>query len=378
MDTNNRTNQIIITSNVGIALNILLATAKAIIGLMSNSIAIVSDAVNNLTDAISSVVTLITAFLSNKPADKDHPYGHGRAEYVGSVIISLVILYIGISTLVEAIKKIITPEVATYDVKTFVIVILSLVIKFAMSVYFIKVGKKVNSQNLVASGEDARFDSVISLSTLICAVVFIFTNINLEAYLAFVISLVIIKAGVSLIKSTFSIIEGERIDANLSKAIKESIKEFDKVKGVFDLTLNNYGTDKLLGSVHVEVDHAMTADEIDDLSREIQDKIKKEFSIILTAVGIYAIDLNDKSINDMHHELLRIISQYDDILQIHGFSVNKIDKHMHFDMVVKFGSESDKLRREVIQKMNEIYKDYEINIAIDIDVSDCDNISNVK
>ena len=345
MDTNKRTKQIIITSNVGIALNILLATAKAIIGLMSNSIAIVSDAVNNLTDAISSVVTLITAFLSNKPADKDHPYGHGRAEYVGSVIISLVILYIGISTLVEAIKKIITPEVATYDVKTFVIVILSLVIKFAMSVYFIKVGKKVNSQNLVASGEDARFDSVISLSTLICAIVFIITKINLEAYLAFVISLVIIKASVSLIKSTFSIIEGERIDANLSKAIKESIKEFDKVKGVFDLTLNNYGT-------------------------EIQDKIKKEFSIILTAVGIYAIDLNDKSINDMHHELLRIISQYDDILQIHGFSVNKIDKHMHFDMVVKFGSESDKLRREVIQKMNEIYKDYEINIAIDIDVSD--------
>lgn len=370
MDTNKRTKQIIITSNVGIALNILLATAKAIIGLMSNSIAIVSDAINNLTDAISSIVTLITAFLSNKPADKDHPYGHGRAEYVGSVIISLVILYIGISTLVEAIKKIINPEIANYDVKTFVIIILSLVIKFVMSVYFIKVGMKVNSQNLVASGEDARFDSVISLSTLICAIVFVFTKINLEAYLAFVISLVIIKAGIELIKNTFSIIEGERIDASLSKAIKESIKEFDKVKGVFDLTLNNYGTDRLLGSVHVEVDHAMTADEIDDLSREIQDKIKKEFSIILTAVGVYAIDLDDKSINDMHHELLRIISQYDDVLQIHGFSVNKVDKHMHFDMVVKFGSESDKIRQEVIQKLNDIYRDYEINIAIDIDVSD--------
>ena len=370
METSKRTKQIIITSNVGIVLNIILATSKAIIGLMSNSIAIVSDAINNLTDAFSSIVTLITTYLSSKPADKDHPYGHGRAEYVGSIIISVVILYIGFSTLVEAIKKIITPETANYDAKTFAIIILSMFLKLAISIYFIKVGKKVKSQNLIASGEDAKFDAIISFSTFVCAIIFLLTNLNLEAYLAFVISLVIIKAGVSLIRTTFSIIEGERIDSNLSKAIKASIKEFDKVKGVFDLTLNNYGTDRLLGSVHVEVDHAMTADEIDDLSREIQDKIKKEFSIILTAVGVYAIDLDDKSINDMHHELLKIISQYDDILQIHGFSVNKDEKHMHFDMVVKFGSESDRLRKEVIKQMNEVYKDYEINIAIDIDVSD--------
>ena len=370
MKDNSRTKQIIITSNIGIVLNLLLAIAKAIVGIMSNSIAVVSDAINNLTDAFSSIVTLVTTYLSSKPADKDHPYGHGRAEYVGSIIISVVILYIGFSTMIEAIKKIINPEVANYDSKTFLIIILSFLLKIIISVYFISVGKKVKSTNLIASGEDARFDSIISLSTFICAIIFIFTKINLEAPLALIISFVIIKAGISLIRSTMSIIEGERIDAGLSKAIKESINEFDKVKGVFDLTLNNYGTDRLLGSVHVEVDHAMTADEIDDLSREIQDKIKKEFSIILTAVGIYAIDLDDKNINDMHHELLSIISQYDDVLQIHGFSVNKKDKHIHFDMVVKFGSDGDKIRKEVIQKMNDIYKEYEINIAIDTDVSD--------
>lgn len=370
MKDNSRTKQIIITSNIGIVLNLLLAIAKAIIGLMSNSIAVVSDAINNLTDAFSSIVTLVTTYLSSKPADKDHPYGHGRAEYVGSIIISVVILYIGFSTMIEAIKKIIQPEVANYDFKTFLIIILSFLLKIIISIYFISVGKKVKSNNLIASGEDARFDAVISFSTLICAIIFIFTQINLEAYLALIISLVIVKVGIQLIRSTMSIIEGERIDSNLSKAIKESIKKFDKVKGVFDLTLNNYGADRLLGSVHVEVDHAMTADEIDDLSREIQDKIKKEFSIILTAVGIYAIDLDDKSINDMHHELLHIIAKYEDILQIHGFSVNREEKHMHFDMVVKFGSESERIRKEVIQKMNEIYRDYEINIAIDIDVSD--------
>lgn len=370
MDTNNRTKQIILTSNIGIVLNFLLAITKAIIGLLSNSIAIVSDAVNNLTDAFSSIITLITAYISSKPADKDHPYGHGRAEYVGSVIISMVIMYAGITTLVEALKQILNPEVANYDTKAFAIIIISMVLKVVISIYFIKTGKKVNSQNLIASGQDAGFDSIISFSTLVCALVFIFFHINFEAYLAVIISFMILRSGFLLIKDTFSVIEGERIDAGLSKAIKETIKTFDKVKGVYDLTLNNYGNEKLLGSVHVEVDHKTTADEIDDLSRDIQLKIHKEYSVILTAVGIYAINLNDRQINDMHHALLNIINGHQEILQIHGFSVNKVEKHMHFDVVVKFGADSNKIKEEITSKMNAKYPEYDVNISIDTDISD--------
>ena len=371
MEENQRTKQIIITSNVGIVLNLLLSLSKAAIGILSNSIAIVSDAVNNLTDAFSSIITLITAYISSKPADKDHPYGHGRAEYAGSVIISMVIMYAGITTLVEAIKQIINPEVANYDTKAFAIIIISMVLKIVISVFFISTGKKVNSQNLIASGQDAGFDSIISLSTLICALVFLYFHINLEAYLAVVISFMILRSGFLLIKDTFSVIEGERIDAGLSKAIKETIKNsFDKVKGVYDLTLNNYGNEKLLGSVHVEVDYKTTADEIDDLSRDIQLKIYKEYSVILTAVGIYAINLNDRQINDMHHALLNIINGHQEIIQIHGFSVNKVEKHMHFDAVVKFGSDSNKIKEEIISKMNAKYPEYDVNISIDTDVSD--------
>lgn len=371
MSADTRTKQIIITSNIGIVLNILLSLLKFFIGLLSNSIAIISDAINNMTDAFSSIITLITVYISSKPADKDHPYGHGRAEYAGAVIINVVIIYVGITTLVESIKKIVNPEIATYDIKAFIVIVLSMVLKLIISFYYIKVGKKVSSHSLIASGEDAKFDAVISFSTFICALLFVYMNINIEAYLALVISLVIIRSGLVLIKSTFSVIEGERIDSGLSKAIKKTIKSsFPQVKGVFDLTLNNYGTKKLLGSVHVELDHKTTADEIDDLSREIQDKIYKDYSITLTAVGIYAIDLEDKSINDMHHELLKIVSQIDEIIQAHGFSVNKTDKHMHFDIVVKFGADNNKLKNQVISEMKKSYPDYDINVSIDIDVSD--------
>lgn len=248
-----RDKKIIQTSIVGIIVNLILVLFKAVIGILVNSIAITLDAVNNLTDALSSIITIIGTKLAGRAPDKNHPYGYGRIEYFSSVIIAVIVLWAGITSLQESFPKIFTPDVTSYTTVSLIIVAVAVVVKFVLGRYVKGVGESINSQALVASGSDAFFDSILSLSTLVAAIISILWNISLEGILGVIISLVIIKASIEMLQETVNSMIGTRVDLELSRKIKERVESFDSVHGAYDLALHNYGPEDVMGSVHIEI-----------------------------------------------------------------------------------------------------------------------------
>ena len=219
----NRDKVIIRTSIIGILANIFLASFKAVVGILSSSIAIVLDAVNNLSDALSSVITIIGTKLAGKRPDKNHPYGYGRIENLSATLIAVIVLYAGVTSLVESIKKMIHPSVPDYSAAALVIVATAVLVKILLGLYVKKKGESVNSDSLISSGKDALLDSVISASTLVAAAVYLIFNIRTEAWLGAVISLVIIKSGLEMLGDSLSNIIGKRISSELSKEIKQTV-----------------------------------------------------------------------------------------------------------------------------------------------------------
>ena len=246
----NREKVIVQTSIIGILANLFLAGFKAGVGILSNSISITLDAVNNLTDALSSVITIVGTRLANKAPDREHPLGHGRIEYLTASIISLLVLYAGFTSLIESGKKILHPEEPSYSMISLVIIFVAVLVKFFLSRFVKRRGEKVNSQNLIASGEDAGNDAILSLSVFLSALFFRFTGISLEAYVGVVISVFILKAGWELLQETLSQILGARADSKFTKEIKETINAIPGVFGTYDLFLHNYGPDTYLASAH--------------------------------------------------------------------------------------------------------------------------------
>ncbi len=233
----NRNRVIIRTSVIGILANIMLVIFKAAVGLLSHSIAIILDAVNNLSDALSSVITIVGAKLANKLPDKKHPLGYGRIEYLSAMIVSAIVLYAGITSLVESVKKIIHPEEADYGWVTLVILAAAIVVKLVLGRYVKAQGKKVNSGSLIASGSDALFDAILSASVLACAILYLTTGLALEAYVGVVISAMIIKSGIEMMVDTLNDILGQRSDPELSRRIKQLVCEEEGVRGAYDLNL---------------------------------------------------------------------------------------------------------------------------------------------
>lgn len=361
-----RQEKIIKTSIIGIVVNLILVAFKAFVGIVTNSIAITLDAVNNLTDALSSIITIIGAKLAHRPPDKNHPYGYGRIEYFSSVIIAVIVLWAGITALMESWPKIFTPDVTNYSTVSLIIIAVAIVVKLALGRYVKSVGEDINSQALVASGSDALFDSILSLSTLVAALISIFFHISLEGILGVIISIVIIKASIDMIRETLDSMIGARVDSELSRKIKESICELPEVYGAYDLSLHNYGPEEMQGSVHVEVDDSLTALEIHNLTRQISIKIYNEFSIILT-VGIYA---RNNKFDDIRNDLYEIASKYEEIIEIHGFIVYETQKLITFDMIVDFDADREKVKSRILKEIEQKHPQYTYQVIDDYDVSD--------
>ena len=361
-----RQEKIIKTSIIGIVVNLILVAFKAFVGIVTNSIAITLDAVNNLTDALSSIITIIGAKLAHRPPDKNHPYGYGRIEYFSSVIIAVIVLWAGITAFMESWPKIFTPDVTNYSTVSLVIIAVAIVVKLALGRYVKSVGEDINSQALVASGSDALFDSILSLSTLVAALISIFFHISLEGILGVIISVVIIKASIDMIRETLDSMIGARVDSELSRKIKDSICELPEVYGAYDLSLHNYGPEEMQGSVHVEVDDSLTALEIHNLTRQISIKIYNEFSIILT-VGIYA---RNNKFDDIRNDLYEIASKYEDIIEIHGFIVYETQNLITFDMIVDFDADREKVKSRILKEIKQKHPQYTYQVIDDYDVSD--------
>ena len=365
-----REKTIVRTSIIGIITNVLLAAFKAAVGLISNSIAVTLDAVNNLSDALSSVITIIGAKLGAKKPDKKHPLGYGRIEYLSSMIVAAIVLYAGITALVESVKKIIHPEAADYGMVSLIIIAVAIIVKLVLGRYVKKQGEKVNSGALVASGKDASFDAILSASVLASAIVFMIWGISLEAYVGVVISIVIIKAGIEMMIETLNDIIGQRGDAEMTKTIRKLITEEPEVRGAYDLTLFNYGPNKHYGSVHMELPDTMTVDEVDVLTRKIQVKVYHETGVILTGIGVYSFNTSNDEAAAIRNAVQHAVLSHEWALQMHGFYVDTVQKTMRFDVVVSFDIEQEEAISIMHKEVQEMYPEYEIHIIPDVDVAD--------
>ena len=368
--TLNREKVIVRTSIIGIAANVLLAAFKAVIGVLSNSIAITLDAVNNLSDALSSVITIIGAKLGAKLPDKKHPLGYGRIEYLSSMLVAAIVLYAGITSLVESVKKIIHPETANYATVSLVIIAVAIVVKLILGRYVKRQGQKVNSGALIASGSDASFDAILSASVLASAIIYLIWGISLEAYVGVVISLVIIKAGVEMMIETLNDIIGQRGNAETSLRIREILTQEPEVRGAYDLTLFNYGPDKHYGSVHLELPDTMTVDEVDQLTRRAQARVLKETGVILTGIGVYSYNTSDDEAAQIRDTVQKTVMSHDWALQLHGFYADTEAKSMRFDVVLSFNVDKADAVGIMSQEVQALYPDYHIMILPDVDVVD--------
>ena len=366
-----RNKKIIQTSIVGIVTNAFLATFKVIVGLTSHSIAIVMDAVNNLSDAASSIITIIGTKIANRKPDREHPYGHGRVEYLSAMLIGVLVLYAGITSFVESVKKIFHPEVPSYSTPTLIIVVVAIIVKILLGSYFKKVGTEVNSESLRNSGQDATMDSVITLGTLIAALLFLWKRWQLEAYFSIVISLFIIKSGYEMLQETISELLGKRIDAQLALDIKETVNSFDDVLGTYDLILHNYGPDTYNGSCHIEVKDTLSVEELDRLSRRITQKVYQKHHIILTAVGIYSQNTTNEDAKAIRETVQNIIKEYPEILQMHGFHYDEKEKEIRFDIIISFDAKDrNQILKDLFHRLQVLYPNNRILITLDADFSE--------
>lgn len=367
MDTG-RDKVIVKTSIIGIIANIFLAAFKAIIGLLSNSIAVVLDAVNNLSDALSSVITIAGTKLALKRPDKKHPLGYGRIEYLSAMIVAAIVLYAGLTSGVESIQGIINPKTPSYTTVALIIIGAAVLVKLVLGMYVKKKGKDANSGALIASGSDALFDAILSLSVLASAIIFILTGLSLEAYVGIIIAVVIVKAGIEMLMETLNDILGKRVDKDYLAEIKKTICEEPDVMGAYDLILHNYGPDRYIASVHVEIPDTLTAVEIDELERRIADRVFEEHSVIMTGVGIYSFNTTDEDVIELRKEATHIVMSHEGVLQMHGFHVDFEKKQVYLDIIIDYDlADHRELFEHICNDLRESHPDYTWHITPDID-----------
>ncbi len=363
-----RAKKIIKVSFLGIVMNVILSISKMIIGLIVGAISIVLDAVNNLSDAVSQVVTIIGTALSTKAPNKKHPYGYGRIEYITSQVMAAIIIGVGVTSLYEAIKKIIEPGEPDYALYSLIILSVAIVLKLLYALYTRFVGKKLNAKNLIATSTDSLMDSFLTLGTLIAGVIVYFGGFNIEGYVGCLIALLIIRAGIELMVDAIRSIIGTRIDSDMSKNIKEEINSHEEVLGTYDLSLHEYGPYKTIGSVHIEVDDKMQASEIHALTRKMIEDVFNKFGVVLT-IGIYATNDSSTCYAKIKDSVKELIKSYDDILELHGFYVR--DDRVSFDLVFDFKCKDRlKIIEEIKNELIKLYPSYTFDIVIDNDLSD--------
>lgn len=332
-----------LSSIVGIVCNIVLFALKYLIGTLANSISIISDAFNNLSDCASCLVTLFGYKLASKPADKDHPFGHGRIEYLTSLIIAAIILLVGFELLQGSVKKIITPEVVTFSIPALLALVFSIAVKLWMSFFNTKLGRKINSTVMIATAKDSRSDVIATAASLIALVAAIFTDLPIDGIMGIIVSVFILKAGYEIVKETVDELLGKPADPEVVDEIKKYVLENEKMLGIHDLVIHNYGPGNMIGSCHVEV----AADEdimiVHDIVDEIERKIMEELKIVMT-IHMDPILIDDELTNNAKNLVSGIIAEIDPALSMHDFRIVTGETHTNliFDLVVPYECKYDK------------------------------------
>ena len=366
----NRSKEIIRTSWIGIVANVLLAGFKAAVGVLSSSVAIVMDAVNNLSDALSSVITIIGTKLSQRPADRKHPFGFGRIEYFSAIIIAVIVLSAGITSLIESVKKIFDPTEPSYSTTTLVVIVVAIVVKLVLGQYVKRKGQQLKSDALIASGSDALFDAIITLATLLSAGIMLLWGVWLDGILGALISLVIIKAGIEMLASPVNELLGVSIPAELTSEIKKEVSAFEGVHGVYDQILHNYGPDVKIGSLHINVYDTMSAHEIHALTRKISNHMFDKHGIIMT-VGVYAVATGENRRSKLQTKVLQTLTAHKEIVQVHGFLYSEPDRLLSVDVVPDLSVHDDAaLVSQLTAELQPMVPDMQVSVVVDHNYSE--------
>lgn len=361
----NREDVITMTSGLNIVVNLLIAAVKVLIGFLASSIAIVSEGVNNATDALSSVLTLVGTKLAGKHPDEKHPFGYGRIEYVTSLVISTLILVTGVEVLISSIKLIIEPAEMEVSILSLIIVAVTALIKLFMGIYTIKMGKKAGSSSLEAVGVDCRNDSVISVITIASAIIFLVFHLNLDAYVGIITAIIIIKAGLELLKETLDEIIGRPGEHELAQEIYKEIRQTEGIELAVDMMLHNYGPDAWSGSVNVEMDHKLTVGQIYQILHKLQLHIMHEHHVTMV-FGIYAVDNDNPESKALRHTIADFVRTKEHVKSYHAVYKEPGTDKIYCDFIVDYKLRDwDALRAEFKDYMAEKYPGRSIELVIE-------------
>ena len=360
----NREKKILRTSIIGIIVNIGLAITKIILGSLTNSIAITTDAMNNLTDSSSSIITIIGTNLSSKKEDEKHPFGHGRIEYLTSMVIGIIVTITGIQVLISSAKDIFNPAQTNYTSISLIIMLITVVTKIFLGIYTENLGKQVNSGALIGSGKDAKNDAIITSLTIISALINIFFKIQLEAYASIIISGFIIKTGADILLDSINNILGVKIDTETTSEIRKMIKSQEGILGAYDLIIHNYGPVYNMGSINVELDHETRVGDIYPILHRLQVDIYKKFNIYLI-FGFYSVNENHKIARPLMDIINDYVSNNPHCLGYHGLYIDEETKSIYFDLLLDYAVDHAQVRDHVKELVMEKYLGYNVNINID-------------
>lgn len=364
-DPESRDDIIMMTSGLGIVANLLIASAKVLIGVLSSSIAIVSEGVNNFSDVLTSVLTLLGAKLAKKHPDDKHPFGYGRIEYLTSLVIATMIIVTGIEMMLSSVKLIFNPAPVKISYLAIVIVGGTAIIKYILGGYTVKMGEKAGSGSLVGVGVDCRNDAYASAITIITALVFLIFHISLDAYAGVIISLLIVKAGVEVLKDTISDLLGRPGEKELATELYRKIRGTEGIVAAVDMMLHNYGPDAWSGSVNVEIDHKKTVGEIYQFLHELQLDIMHNYNVTMV-FGVYAVDNDHEEMKNLRADIGRFVKGHEHIKSYHAVYIEPETNKLYCDFIVDYKLRDwDSLRSEFLGYMDKLHSGSEIELTIE-------------
>ena len=350
-----RENYGIFAGIVGIAANVLLFAAKAVIGLLAGSIAVLADAFNNMTDAVSSIISLVGAKLANRPPDDEHPFGHGRYEYIAAFIVAFLVVQVGFSCAKSAFGKILHPHVLNFNIIAFVILILSVGVKIWLGLFNRKLGKRINSTVMLATAADAMGDVLTTSATIVSLLIFRVFGLNIDGIIGFLVALVVIWAGINIAKDTLKPLLGEAGDPDMVKQIKSLVESYDGILGSHDMIIHNYGPTHSMATLHAEVSNTAGMEETHELIDKIEREVTKKTGVF-PVIHMDPIDVDDEHVVKYRRQVNEILKALDEKVSMHDFRMVNGEEQINliFDVVVPHAysvRQRDKLMFDIIDQV---------------------------
>ena len=364
-----RTRYGMLASVVGIFCNVLLFSVKLTIGLILSSLAVTADAFNNLSDAASSIISFIGVKMAGKPADAEHPFGHGRIEYIAALIVSFLVIEVGFTFFKSSISKILHPEEISFDLVPFVILILSILVKLWMAFFNNKLGKRIDSKVMLATAADSLGDVITTSATVLSIIICHFTSINVDAIAGLIVSAIVIWSGISIAKDTLEPLIGERIPAELYQKITDIVESYDGIVGTHDLIVHNYGPNRSMATIHAEVPNDINIEVSHEIIDKIERDVKKDLNILLV-IHMDPVEMRDEEVLSLREKTSRIVHALDPELNFHDFRVLKENeqRNLIFDLVVPDSySEKDanRVMHQLVSLLHEMDGNVECIITLD-------------